>query len=120
MMIDTMKVCCFQTKDASDEDGCYGGVCCFQTKDAADDEDWCEDTSDAAVQARMEALSGAAKVMTISDDLEKSQQERIDMFYSFVKVCLSSSVCCITDRPRTTKLLQYTHTLGYFMATFPS
>jgi translation initiation factor 5 len=55
------------------------------TKDAADDEDWCEDTSDAAVQARMEALSGAAKVMTISDDLEKSQQERIDMFYSFVK-----------------------------------
>ncbi len=53
----------------------------------AEDDDWCEDTSDAAVQARMEALSGAAKVMTISDDLEKSQQERIDMFYSFVKVC---------------------------------
>lgn len=51
----------------------------------ADDDDWGEDTSDAAVKARMEALSGAAKTLTISDDLEKTPQERVDMFYSFVK-----------------------------------
>jgi len=49
------------------------------------DDDWGEDTSDAAVKARMEALSGAAKTLTITDDLEKSPQERVDMFYSFVK-----------------------------------
>lgn len=52
---------------------------------ADEDDDWGEDTSDAAVQARMEALSGAAKSLMISDDLEKSYQERIDMFYSYVK-----------------------------------
>jgi len=55
---------------------------------AGDDEiDWGEDTSDAAVKARQEAeLSGATKNIVISDDLEKSAQERVDMFYSFVKV----------------------------------
>lgn len=48
--------------------------------------DWGEDTSDAAVKARQEAeLSGATKNIVISDDLEKSAQERVDMFYSFVK-----------------------------------
>lgn len=51
-----------------------------------DEDDWGEDTSDAAVQARFEAISGAAKTMTVCDDLEKSPQERIDIFYSFVKV----------------------------------
>jgi len=52
-----------------------------------DDIDWGEDTSDAAVKARQEAeLSGATKNIVISDDLEKSAQERVDMFYSFVKV----------------------------------
>jgi translation initiation factor 5 len=56
------------------------------TKERNDsDDDWGEDTSDAAVKARMEALSGAAKTLTISDDLKKSAQERVDMFYSFVK-----------------------------------
>jgi len=61
-----------------------------------DDNDWCDDTSDAAVQARLEAISGAAKTMTISVDLEKSPQERIDMFYSFVKVCC---LCSLTFLP---------------------
>ena len=56
-----------------------------------EDDDWGEDTSDAAVKARMEGLSGAAKVMTISDDLEKTEQERVNMFYSFVKVRLVGS-----------------------------
>jgi len=42
------------------------------------------------VKARQEAeLSGATKNIVISDDLEKSAQERVDMFYSFVKVSLS-------------------------------
>lgn len=38
------------------------------------------------MQARKQGLSSAAKNLTISDDLEKSQQERIDIFYSFVQV----------------------------------
>ena len=51
-----------------------------------DEVDWGEDTSEAAVQQRMGELTSAAKVMTISDDLEKTQQERVDLFYAFVKV----------------------------------
>lgn len=50
-----------------------------------DDDDWSADTSPAAVQQRMGELTSAAKGMTLHDDLEKSQQERINIFYSFVK-----------------------------------
>lgn len=50
-----------------------------------DDVDWGEDTSDAAVQQRMEELTSAAKVMTMSEDIEKTQQERVDLFYNFIK-----------------------------------
>jgi len=66
----------------------------WQAAATGDDEiDWGEDTSDAAVKARQEAeLSGAMKNIVISDDVEKSAQERVDMFYSFVKVCSISHV----------------------------
>jgi len=74
-----------QTSHESNHDSKESRKSASAKKDDDDDGDWCEDTSDAAVQARMEALSGAAKTMTISDDLEKSQQERVDMFYSYVK-----------------------------------
>ena len=55
---------------------------------AADDDDveWGEDTSEAAVKQRMKDLSDAAKNLAVSDDIEKTPQERIDMFYSYVKV----------------------------------
>ncbi|ESO00648.1 hypothetical protein HELRODRAFT_185763 [Helobdella robusta] len=55
------------------------------SKDEDEDDDWGEDTSDAAVQARKEGLSHAAKNLTISDDLQKTPQERVDLFYSFVQ-----------------------------------
>ncbi|CAH1792390.1 unnamed protein product [Owenia fusiformis] len=47
--------------------------------------DWGDDTSAEAVKARMQELSGAAKGLTLSNDLEKTQAERIDMFYNHVK-----------------------------------
>nr|CAG4634773.1 EOG090X05QT [Alona affinis] len=50
-----------------------------------DDDDWAVDVSEAAVKARMEDLTSGAKGMTISDDLEKTPKERIDLFYSYVK-----------------------------------
>ena len=31
-------------------------------------------------------LSGGAKGLTLNDDLEKTGQERLDIFYKFVKV----------------------------------
>ena len=60
-------------------------TCCCQAIDD-DDEDWGEDTSEEAVQQRMQELSSAAKTLTINDDVEKPQQQRIDILYAFVKV----------------------------------
>ena len=52
-----------------------------------DDVDWGEDVSDAAVQARrIQELSGAVSSMVVTDDLEKTSTERVDIFYAFVKV----------------------------------
>lgn len=50
-----------------------------------DEDDWAVDVSAAAVKARMEDLTNGAKGLTISDDMEKTPKERIDLFYSFVK-----------------------------------
>lgn len=53
---------------------------------AAADEDWSVDTSDAAVQARMGNLTSGVKGLALTDDTEKTQEERFNLFYAFVKV----------------------------------
>ncbi|XP_032685846.1 eukaryotic translation initiation factor 5 [Odontomachus brunneus] len=53
--------------------------------DEEDNEKWATDVSDAAVRARRQDLTDGAKSMTMSDDLEKSEKERMDMFYKLVK-----------------------------------
>lgn len=52
------------------------------------DDDWGDDidVSDAAIQKRMESLSSAAKSLALTDDVEKTPQQRMDMFYEYVKV----------------------------------
>lgn len=50
-----------------------------------DDTEWTADVSDAAVRARMHDLTDGAKNMTISDDTEKTEKERLDLFYDFLK-----------------------------------
>lgn len=44
------------------------------------------DVSEDAVRARMLDLTDGAKNMTISDDLEKSEKERINIVYNMIKV----------------------------------
>lgn len=51
-----------------------------------DDEDWAEETTEEAQRRRMEEISDHAKGLTLSEDLEKSLEERVNIFYSFVKV----------------------------------
>lgn len=60
-----------------------------------DDEDWGEDFSEDAVRQRMEELSEAAKQMAFTDDLEKTVEERLNMFYHFVKVEYFIFLCYI-------------------------
>lgn len=51
-----------------------------------DDEDWAEDTTEEAQRRRMEEISEHAKGLTLSEDLEKTLEERVNIFYNFVKV----------------------------------
>ena len=49
-------------------------------------DDWSEDVTDEAIQRRMEDLSGGIKGLIVHGDLEKSPEERINMFFQFVNV----------------------------------
>ncbi|KAI8116809.1 Eukaryotic translation initiation factor 5 [Lucilia cuprina] len=50
-----------------------------------DDDDWSVDVSKEAIRARLQDLTDGAKSMTISDDYDKTEKERIDIFYEIVK-----------------------------------
>jgi translation initiation factor 5 len=49
------------------------------------DDDWSVDVSDDAVRKRQQDLSEGVKGLTVSDDLEKSEKDRMDIFFKFVK-----------------------------------
>lgn len=62
----------------------------FDTSKVGDDDDdddgqWTADVSEAAMRARMQDLSEGAKNITLSEDAEKTEKERIDIFYEYVK-----------------------------------
>lgn len=65
-------------------------LCVQQNK--ADDDDWGEDFSEEAVKQRMEELSGAAKGLALTDDLEKTDKDRMDILYTLIKVSAQSSI----------------------------
>lgn len=67
---------------------CHLGVSKHQDRDD-DDEDWAEETTEEAQRRRMEEISDHAKNLTLSDDLEKPLEERVNLFYNFVKVTFS-------------------------------
>lgn len=50
-----------------------------------DDEDWCEETTEEAQRRRMGEISDHAKNLTLSDDLGKTLEDRVNLFYNFVK-----------------------------------
>lgn len=53
--------------------------------DGDDDVNWTVDTSEEAVRARMQDLTDGAKNITVSDDFDKTEKERLDIFYELVK-----------------------------------
>jgi len=50
-----------------------------------DDDDWCEDTNEDAVAKRMNELSSGVNRLMTCNDLEKSSEERLQLFFEFVK-----------------------------------
>uniref|UniRef100_A0A3P8Y9Q8 Eukaryotic translation initiation factor 5 n=1 Tax=Esox lucius TaxID=8010 RepID=A0A3P8Y9Q8_ESOLU len=58
--------------------------------DDDDDEDWAEETTEEAQRRRMEEISDHAKNLTLSEDLEKTLEERVNIFYNFVKFCVNN------------------------------
>ncbi|XP_066937360.1 eukaryotic translation initiation factor 5 [Macrobrachium rosenbergii] len=62
--------------DASDND---------MNGDADDDDNWCIDTSDQAVKERQETLTSGVKNLTVSNDIEKTQSERLEVFFEYCK-----------------------------------
>lgn len=57
---------------------------CTQNGDD-DDANWSVDTSEAAVKARKDDLTGLVSTLTL-DDSEKSPAERVNIFFTFVEV----------------------------------
>lgn len=53
--------------------------------DDDDDTEWAVDVSEEAVRARMQDLTDGAKNITINDDLEKTEKERMDILYELIK-----------------------------------
>lgn len=51
-----------------------------------DDDDWGEDTTEEAQRRRMDEISDHAKVLTLTDDLERTIEERVNILFDFVKV----------------------------------
>lgn len=56
-----------------------------------DDGGWLADVSEEAVRARALDLSSGVKGLTISEDLEKTEKERMDIFYTCVKTALEKN-----------------------------
>lgn len=50
-----------------------------------DDDGWTVDVSEEAVRARMQDLTEGAKIITLSEDSEKNEKQRMDLFYAFLK-----------------------------------
>lgn len=67
-------------------------------------EDWSLDVSEAAMKERQRDLTAGVKNLTISNDIEKTQSERLEVFFEYCKVsvcysCLLWSVCTSVTYP---------------------
>ncbi|XP_041430041.1 eukaryotic translation initiation factor 5 S homeolog isoform X2 [Xenopus laevis] len=63
-----------------------------------DDEDWGEDTTAEAQRRRMEEISDHAKNLTLSEDLEKPVEYRVNLLFDFVKKKKEEGVIDFCDK----------------------
>lgn len=67
-----------------------GDIIAPEVKDDDDDEDWGVDMDDKAVAERLKEQTEAIQRLTMNDDLEKTANERMNLFYNFLKGKISS------------------------------
>ncbi|CAI5764612.1 eukaryotic translation initiation factor 5 [Podarcis lilfordi] len=63
-----------------------------------DDDDWGEDTTEEAQRRRMDEISDHAKVLTLTDDLERTIEERVNILFDFVKKKKEEGVIETSDK----------------------
>uniref|UniRef100_A0A7N6B7A3 Eukaryotic translation initiation factor 5 n=1 Tax=Anabas testudineus TaxID=64144 RepID=A0A7N6B7A3_ANATE len=106
-MLDTRhKLCTFILKNPPGEIFSYSAILHLpflkalkQNQDGDDDdEDWAEETTEEAQRRRMEEISDHAKNLTLSEDLEKPLEERVNLFYNFVKQKKESGTIDAADK----------------------
>lgn len=49
-------------------------------------EEWCLDVSEEAMKERQRGLTAGVKNLTVSNDIEKTQSERLEVFFEYCKV----------------------------------
>lgn len=70
-----------------------------EAQDADDGDDiWAADVSADAVRDRMKDLTSAAKGLTLTDDLDKTQEERVNILYSYIKQKIDSESLLGADK----------------------
>lgn len=67
-----------------------GDIIAPEVKNEEDDEDWGIDINEDAVAERMKEQTDAIQRLTMNDDLEKTANERMNLFYDFLKGKISS------------------------------
>uniref|UniRef100_G3TWB1 Eukaryotic translation initiation factor 5 n=1 Tax=Loxodonta africana TaxID=9785 RepID=G3TWB1_LOXAF len=63
-----------------------------------EDDDWGEDTTEEAQRRRMDEISDHGKVLTLSDDLERTVEERFNILFDFVKKKKDEGVIDSSDK----------------------
>ncbi|PKU36103.1 eukaryotic translation initiation factor 5 [Limosa lapponica baueri] len=69
-----------------------------QVVEEEDDDDWGEDTTEEAQRRRMDEISDHAKNLTLSEDLERTVEERVNILFDFVKKKKEEGVIDTSDK----------------------
>nr|XP_033807118.1 eukaryotic translation initiation factor 5 [Geotrypetes seraphini]XP_033807119.1 eukaryotic translation initiation factor 5 [Geotrypetes seraphini] len=72
--------------------------CVVNKEEEEDDDDWGEDTTEEAQRRRMDEISDHAKNLTLSDDLERTVEERVNILFDFVKKKKEEGVIDTSDK----------------------
>ena len=62
-----------------------------------DDDNWTVDVSEAAQKERMKELSMGVKSLAVDDDIEKSENDRLNIFFEYVKKKLDKGALDVND-----------------------